>query len=591
MDGINLKPTVASTEFNYEEVKTKLLKYFFELFDAQKIPQVEDVEAIHKLAIANKSFDLVSIALSLLGLVYQKSGKQSYYKTLLTLGDAKVLASSSNSNCALKINLWAQAHIEYCEKDYSGALETLKAAQMTHCDFSVELNERIEVSKHKARLQLEKEQILAAPSFSPKNTDKDPLLALLKVGRTIAIETNIDELLKTVANEIKVALNADRCTVFLLDKERNELWSKVALGVGLQEIRFPAGLGIAGHVAKTGATVNISDAYSDERFNREIDAQTGYKTNNILCMAIMNMAHEIVGVFQVLNKKDGSFTQKDEDVLLAIGSTAAIALDNASLFDKQQKLIAEQKELFAEFIDTLAASIDARDKITAGHSQRVTRYTELICNALNLPKPEIEIIRQASLLHDIGKLGIRDSVLQKDGKLTDEEYGHIKEHAQVTHTILSKVYSSEDFKEVAEIASSHHEKWDGSGYFRGFSGEDIPLGGRILAVSDVFDAITSTRHYRSRMKIEDAIKILLEGSNKHFDKNIVDTFLGISADKIIDVFVTESDLNPSDIDRAILSRYKLRDIFTLRTQETEIAPQADEAKFIEAFLRYYEERI
>jgi len=586
-----LKHLAASTEFNHEEVRKTLVKCFFELFDAQKVPPVEDIEAIHKAAIANRNFELVSIALSLLGLVYQKSGKQNYYKTLLTLGDAKFLAGSANSNCALKINLWAQSYVEYCERDYENALETLKIAQMTQCSAVPELNERIEVSKHKVKLQLDKEQILSAPSFTPKNTSEDPLLALLKVGRTIAIETNIDELLKTVAHEIKLALNADRCTVFLLDTKKNELWSKVALGVDLQEIRFPANLGIAGYVAKTGATVNIADAYSDERFNKEIDAQTGYKTHNILCMPIMNMAHEIVGVFQVLNKKDGEFTQKDEDVLLAIGSAAGIALDNASLFDKQQKLIAEQKELFAGFIDTLAASIDARDKITAGHSQRVTRYVELICSELNLPKNEIEIIRQASLLHDIGKLGIRDSVLQKDGRLTDEEYGHIKEHAQVTHTILSKVYSSEDFKEVAEIASSHHEKWDGSGYFRGFAGDNIPLGGRILAVCDVFDAITSTRHYRSRMKIENAISILIEDSEKHFDKKIVDVFLGISTDKIIDVFLTDSELSLSGTDRDILARYKLNDIFTLRTLDAEITVQADETRFLETFLRYYEERI
>lgn len=587
----NLKPLTTPTEFDYEKAKNTLIKYFFELFDSQKFPPTEDVEAIHKLAIANKSFDLVSIALSLLGLVYQKSGKQNYYKTLLTLGDAKFLAGSVNSKLALKINLWAQGYIEYYERDYENALETLKLAQMTQCGCSPEVNERIEITKHKVKLHLEKEQILSAPSFSPKSTSDDPLLALLKVGRTIAIETNIDELLKTVAHEIRMALNADRCTVFLLDEEKNELWSKVALGMDLKEIRFPANLGIAGHVASTGATVNISDAYSDERFNKEIDAQTGYKTTNILCMPIMNMAHQIVGVFQVLNKKNGNFTQKDEDVLLAIGSSASIALDNAALFDKQQKLIAEQKELFAGFIDTLAASIDARDKITAGHSQRVTRYVELICDALNLPKHEIEIIRQASLLHDIGKLGIRDSVLQKDGKLTDEEYGHIKEHAQVTHTILSKVYSSEGFKEVAEIASSHHEKWDGSGYFRGAAGENIPLGGRILSVCDVFDAITSTRHYRSRMKIEDAIRVLIENSNKHFDKWLVDVFLGISTDKIIKVFLTDSELSLCDADKAILSRYRLQDIFTLRTLDSEITIAQDEARFMETFLRYYEERI
>ncbi len=577
-------------EFDHTEVRDFLLSYFFDIFDSKKFPPINEIEAIHKAAITNRSFDLVSIAMSLMGLVYQKSGKQSYYKTLLTLGDAKFLAGSSNSPLALKMNLWTQAYIEYLEKDYANSLETLKLAKMTECSCSARLNERIQDSCYKVQRLLESEQIkLNAPSFSPPATD-DPLLALLKVGRTIAVETNIDELLKVVAHEIKVALNADRCTVFLLDEEKNELWSKVAIGVESEEIRFPANLGIAGHVATTGETVSIRDVYNDDRFNKEIDLQTGYKTKSILCMPIMNMSHQIVGVFQVLNKKDGNFTQKDEDILLAIGSSAGISLDNAALFKKQQELIMEQKDLFSGFIDTLAASIDARDKITAGHSKRVTRYVETACEALELPKNRVDIIRQASLLHDIGKIGIRDSVLQKDGKLTDEEYEHIKEHVRFTHAILSKVYLSEAFKEVTEIAASHHEKWDGSGYFQGLAGEDIPFGGRMLAVCDVFDAITSTRHYRSRMKIDRAIEILIKDSDKHFDKKIVDAFLDVTTDRIIDIFLTDTDVHMLEADKKLLSKFKLLDVYNLIVLRDSETLNPTEKKFIETFLRYYEER-
>ena len=133
------------------------------------------------------------------------------------------------------------------------------------------------------------------------------------------------------------------------------------------------------------------------------------------------------------------------------------------------------------------------------HSKRVTLYAELICNKCRLSDNEKEIIKNASLLHDIGKIGIKDSVLQKEGKLTQDEYEHIKEHVRLTHSILSKVYISKNFKDVARIASSHHEKFDGTGYHKGLKGDEIPLGGRILAICDVFDAITSKRHYRDKM--------------------------------------------------------------------------------------------
>ena len=396
----------------------------------------------------------------------------------------------------------------------------------------------------------------------------------------------MDNLLTVVAQEIKLALDADRCTVFLLDEEKNELWSKVALGMNTKEIRFNSSLGLAGHVATTGETVNIQEAYKDKRFNKEIDNQTGYVTKSILCMPIRNMSHQIVGVFQVLNKKDGYFTEKDEDLLIAIGSSAGIALENAALFNKQKKFIEEQRLLLSSFVDTLSASIDARDKITAGHSKRVTLYTMLICDKLNLDSREKEIIRQASLLHDIGKIGIRDSVLQKEGKLTEDEYKHIQQHVRITDDILSKIYFSKDYKDVAKIASSHHEKYNGSGYFRKLKGEDIPIGGRILAVSDVFDAITSKRHYRSKMPIEKAINIIVKDSGTHFDKNIADAFLSIETDKIIDVMLTgtlELDIN----DRAILNKYSLLNLYTLIALHKDRERTLDEDRFISTFLKYY----
>ena len=209
----------------------------------------------------------------------------------------------------------------------------------------------------------------------------------------------------------------------------------------------------------------------------------------------------------------------------------------------------------------MAASIDARDKITSGHSTRVRMYSTLIANEFNLSENDIEIIQKAAALHDIGKIGIRDSVLQKEGKLTPEEYQHIQEHVEITHNILEKIHMSDDFKLITEIACSHHEKYDGTGYYRHLKGEEIPFGGRILAVSDVFDAITSKRHYRDKMPIVKVIGILIGDSGTHFDKSVVDKFLAISLDKIIEVFLTENHLLLNDDDRVILSKYSLIDLY------------------------------
>lgn len=209
----------------------------------------------------------------------------------------------------------------------------------------------------------------------------------------------------------------------------------------------------------------------------------------------------------------------------------------------------------------------------------------LMVDELNLDNKTKEIIEKAATLHDIGKIGIRDSVLQKEGKLTDEEYKHIQEHVQITHNILKQICTNEDFKQISEIACSHHEKYDGSGYYRHLKGEEIPYGGRILAVSDVFDAITSKRHYRDKMPIVNVIDILLKGSGSHFDKSLVDLFLSIPTNKIINVFLTESHISFKPEDNDILCKLNLLDIYNLSIKEDK---SEDEKNLISLFNYYYE---
>lgn len=587
----------------------------------------DKVNIAHKIYLKANRTEKISICLTFIGLMKYYCDPETYKSSLLLLEDARFLAQDSFGENAWGISKWAFAQIAIHEHNYSEALMYLNRAAymvteypyilmriyeaLAFCNLKVKNYERAYECTAKAKELAEtggynqafaritgidkdlNESSEAVFNDSlkkiqrPKDSDipSDPLIALLKIARTISAEIDLDRLLKTIAEQTKFALKADRCTVFLIDREKKELWSKVALGMEHKEIRFPMEKGLAGHVAMTGKTVNIQNAYNDERFNQEIDVQTGYRTQSILCMPIRNLKYEVIGVFQVINKFDGSFTETDEDLLITIGASAGIALENNRLFETQQKMLIEQKRLFNGFIDTLAASIDARDKITAGHSMRVTQYSSLLCQKVGMDKEKSEVIAQAAMLHDIGKIGIRDSVLQKKGKLTDEEYHHIQDHVRITHDILSKIADkSESFKDVVEIAASHHEKFNGQGYFRHKGGTEIPLGGRILAVADVFDAITSIRHYRDRMPIQDAIKIIREGAGTHFDERITDLFLSITCDRIIDIILSDSDCALDANSRKILEQHQLFELEIMINKEVKTA---EEQEFIDLFNHYY----
>ena len=526
----------------------------------------------------SKLSDLISICLSMYGMCEYLIDKNTYEDALARVNDGGYMAGFSKSKSAVMFYQYALGTINFSEGNndvavlhYNNALEAAK--ENDQFDFINEIY-----------LRLSQIQNGFDASIQTKN---DPLISLVKIGRSINVLTDINVLLKVIAEETKNAIQADRCTVFMWDKEKDELWSKVALGMGDDEIRIPANTGLAGYVVKTGNGLNIADAYNDPRFNPEVDKETGYITKTILCMPIKNNNKEILGAFQVLNKVNGVFTAKDEELLVAIGGSASIALENAQLFEQQKELYKEQKQLFESFIDTLATSIDARDKITAGHSTRVKLYSLLLTDELGLEQNTKDIIEKAAILHDIGKIGIRDSVLQKEGKLTPEEYKHIQEHVQITHNILKKINISERFKLITEIACSHHEKYDGTGYYRQLKGEEIPYGGRILAIADVFDAITSRRHYRDKMPINTVLSILIKDSGTHFDKSLIDVFLKIPLDKIIRVFLTENHNIFKAEDSNLLHKYNLMDIYNFINNNENLT---DEQKnILELFNSYYSE--
>jgi HD-GYP domain-containing protein (c-di-GMP phosphodiesterase class II) len=344
--------------------------------------------------------------------------------------------------------------------------------------------------------------------------------AVLHLGHALA---NIKDIKHLVASqmvpELVQLLNADRGSVFLIDDERQELYSVIALGVELKEIRMPIDRGLAGWVARTGETLNVPDAHHDDRFNPEFDRRSGYRTKSVLAAPMVDPQGTRIGVVQVINKKGAeAFSRADEELLSAIASEAAVAIINV-------RLVEEQKAMFESFVTAITTALESRDELTSFHTRRVVEYAVGIGRQLGLPHPMLERIRLASMLHDLGKIHVPDAVLKKPGGLTKEEFEVIKEHAMHTRLIVQKVRLLPELKDLPRDASMHHERVDGSGYPEGLKGEAIPITARVIAVADVFDAITSKRHYREAMPIDQALDIIRQGSGSHFDPKCVDAFL------------------------------------------------------------------
>ncbi|MFC1533133.1 HD domain-containing phosphohydrolase [Thermodesulfobacteriota bacterium] len=320
---------------------------------------------------------------------------------------------------------------------------------------------------------------------------------------------------KKLVYELRQSTGCERGTLFLLDWVKGELLSIMAENLEAQDIRLRLNLGIAGLVAITGQELNIKDAYADPRFDKSTDERTGYRTRCILCMPIKNQSGDIIGVIEAINKKEGSFNDSEIDLLKALSPIIAISIENALLLQEHQ-------QQFKSLLEVLAASIDAKDPLTAGHSEKVAKYAVGIAREFGLGKSEIDVLTVAALLHDYGKLGTDDNVLKKPGKLTSDEHDHIRQHVVKTRDLLNKMNFMRKYRQVPLIASSHHERLDGSGYIDGLKSHQTPFMTKIIAVADVFDALTAPRHYREALSPKDAFKILEQDSGTKFDDNIVE---------------------------------------------------------------------
>jgi HD-GYP domain-containing protein (c-di-GMP phosphodiesterase class II) len=266
----------------------------------------------------------------------------------------------------------------------------------------------------------------------------EKLQSIVEVAKALTAERHLDRLLARVVDEAARVADADRCTLFVADREKGELWSKVAHGA--EEIRVPLGAGIAGAAAAGGAPIRIDDAYADPRFVARVDRETGYRTRSILAVPMRNTRGEVVGVLQALNRRDGPFTAEDEELLGALAGPAASAIENALLNE-------EIERLFEGFVQASVVAIEQRDPTTAGHSGRVAVLTCALARAVEqAPPPEwrgvafdgaaLRQLRYAALLHDFGKVGVREHVLVKADKLHPHELELVRARFELARASL-----------------------------------------------------------------------------------------------------------------------------------------------------------
>jgi len=338
---------------------------------------------------------------------------------------------------------------------------------------------------------------------------------LARFGRMVATESRLDALLTIIAEEVRHILDADRCSVFLVDGYKGELWTKVALGMEEKILRMPMGQGIAGFVAKTGSAVNIREAYRDTRFTQDLDRITGYQTRSVLAVPLKGRDGQVLGVFEVLNKSRGPFTDEDEGLLRILATMAASFLENASLYD-------DLRRSHLETIYRMALVAEFRDQEDTGrHLRRMSRLSGILASAMGMSYQESEDLRYASPLHDIGKVAIPDSILRKPDKLSADEYEEMKRHTIYGSQMLINA-ESRLLRLAAKIAIAHHESFDGTGYPYALKGESIPIEARIVSVADVFDALVSRRVYKGAWTLEDALAHIKSQVGKQFDPGVVE---------------------------------------------------------------------
>lgn len=355
--------------------------------------------------------------------------------------------------------------------------------------------------------------------------------ALRDIDMAITASLDVRVTLNVVLDQVTSQLGVDAATVLLVNEPSRQI--EFAAGRGfrtdaLRHTQLEFGEGHAGRAAEERELVWVDDLREEEG---GLDRSPALDREGFVTYAATPLSAKghVNGVLEVFHRDRLDPPPDWFDFLDTLAGQASIAIDNAELYQDLQRSHEELREAYDRTIEGWARALDLRDRETHGHTQRVAQVTVRLARELGVSDDDLVHMRRGALLHDIGKMGIPDSILLKPAPLDEEEWAAMKQHPTLAFRLLSPI---EFLRPALDIPRYHHEKWDGTGYPEGLEGEEIPLAARIFAVVDVWDALLSDRPYRDAWEEEDVYEYIREETGSHFDPEIADVFLALELDEL-----------------------------------------------------------
>ncbi|MBW2663154.1 MAG: HD domain-containing protein [Deltaproteobacteria bacterium] len=339
---------------------------------------------------------------------------------------------------------------------------------------------------------------------------QDKLDRLSRFQSEKLLSYDVDHILEIWLVRLRQLVKIEVCSVFLVEEREIEFIHKISKPEKLspviqKEVEVQISLGNFGQAISKGIPLTVQ---------AEIFGKESGRHFSIMIAPLSSLKRTIGAVVIAFEENREFIRQQTLKLLHILADFFSLSLENAYLFD-------DLKSTYFDTVKVIANSIEARDSYTIGHSERVVRFAKAIAEELNWDKNEIELIEWGGMLHDVGKIGISDYILNKTGKLTDDEYNEIKSHPLIGAQIIKDISFLDS---VMPYILEHHERFDGKGYPRGVAGKNISIKGRLLAVADAFDAMTSDRTYRKALDPEDAFKEILKNGGTQFDPEVVQAF-------------------------------------------------------------------
>ncbi len=351
----------------------------------------------------------------------------------------------------------------------------------------------------------------------------EQLKALRNIDRAISSSMDLRVTFRVILDEINRLLNVDAAGILRLDIHTGILKYEAWRGFRITDpakLRLYLGEGLAGRAVmerKSIRVVDLQEIVGDPAQGPLLEKENAH---SYYAVPLINKGR-IEGVLEVFHREPMDTDEEWLEFLETIAGLTAMAIDNAEMVHTMANTNFKLIQAYDKTIKGWAHALDLRDKETEEHSQRVTEMTVNIARAMGFSEEELAHVRRGSLLHDIGKMGIPDTILLKPGKLTEEEWVIMHKHPVQAFEMLSTI---EYLRPALDIPYCHHEKWDGTGYPRGLKKQEIPLAARIFAVADVYDALTSDRPYRKAWTRDKAIEYIGNESGSHFDPKVVEMF-------------------------------------------------------------------